>query len=402
MDKLIHGLWGCFFGVTVVIAIGSGVAYARSLRRIALNGFLSALASALYSAAFLGGLPVAEEQTQWAILGLITLLVSVLLAYLLFAILGFLQSPGLRQRIGVLLCVLLLAALLAGWLLPAKEFLISSTATACLLGLIALTAAVKKALGGDRLGWAVAFSICCMLVAVVSLGAIALDRQASTWRVYAVGAVAAILYMSTIAAAMWSRYYYLLELHKLMAYGPSYDPVTRMRTHQETGLMVGALFKSFRAKPQPLGVVALTIANLYALEQLYGAHAVNYAFFVCAGRLRRTVPGKVEMGRLGKEGFVLVMPNCSESAHLINLARDIQTHLCKPIAIKNSSELEAQGTIWEAEIGVGVLLVFSPESRGSDTVSKAYRMSRTAISYVSRIAWFDHSSGETIELPQMR
>ena len=37
MDKLAIGLWGCFFGVVVVILTGSALAYARALRRIALN-----------------------------------------------------------------------------------------------------------------------------------------------------------------------------------------------------------------------------------------------------------------------------------------------------------------------------------------------------------------------------
>lgn len=399
MEKLAIGLWGCFFGVAAVILVGAGFAYARSLRRIAMNAALAALASALYVAVFLVGLPIADEKTQPAILALITLLVSGLLTYLLFAVLGFLKSPAARQRVAVLLCLLLLIFLLIGWLLAARNFFILSTVAACLLGLVGLIAAIQKARNGDRLAWTVAFAIFCMLASIVSLGFVAFDRQGSSWRVYAASALAATFYLSTMALVMWSRYAYLMELHTLMAYGPSYDPVTRMRTHQETGVMVGAVFKNFRDKPQPLGIVALTIANLYALEQLYGVHAVNYAFYVCAGRLRRTVPSQIQMGRLGNEGFVLVMPHCIESAHLIDLAREIQVRLSKSFSIKNSDELEAQGTVWEAEIGVGVLMVSNPDSRGSDAISMAHRMSRTAISYASRIAWFDHTSGETVELP---
>ena len=166
--------------------------------------------------------------------------------------------------------------------------------------------------------------------------------------------------------------------------------------------MVGAVFKSFRDKPQPLGIVTLTIANLYTLEQLYGTHAVNHALFMCAARLRRTVPGHVEMGRLGTEGFVLVMPRCTESASLINLARAVQTRLRRPILLNTSRELETQGTVWEAEMGVGILMVSNPEVRGPEAISMAYRMSRTAISYASRIARFDQFSGETVELPDIR
>ena len=402
MDKLAIGLWGCFFGVVAVILTGSAFAYARNLRRIARNAALSAVASALYVVAFLGELPAAAAQEQAVFLALVTLAVSALLTYLLFAVLGFLQSAAIRQRVALVLGGVLLVVLVMGWLLPARTFFMLSTAAACLLGLVALGASLKKAFKGDRLAWAVVFAICCMLVALMGLSAIALDRSQSLWPLHAISALAATLYMSIMATVLWSRYAYLIELNKLMSYGPSYDPVTRMRSHQETGQMVGAVFKSFRDKPQPLGIVALTIANLYALEKLYSAHAVNHALFICAGRLRRTVPGHVEMGRLGNEGFVLVMPHCTESASLIDLARAVEMRLRRPLSLKTSRELETQGTVWVAEVGVGVLTVSNPEVRGSDAISMAYRMSRTAVSYASRIAWFDHSSGETVELPDHR
>ena len=397
MDKLAIGLWGCFFGAVTVILLGSAFAYARSLHRIAMNATLSAASSDLYVAVFLGGLPVGDEQAQAQGLAVVALAVSGVLTYLVFAVLGFFKSTAMRLRALALLCVLLL-----GWLLPAKVLSVLSTSVACLLGLVALGATLKRAFNGDRLAWAVGFAICCMLVAMLGLSAIALDRHQSDWRLHAVSALASTLYMGTMAAVLWSRYAYLIELHKLMAYGPSYDPVTRMRSHLETGHMVGAVFKTFRDKPQPMGIVAMTIANLYTLEQLYGAPAVNHALFVCAGRLKRIVPGRVEMGRLAKEGFVLILPNCTDSAALIDLARNVQIRLRRPVSLNTSGEVETPGTVWAAELGMGVLMVSNPEARASDAISMAYRMSRTAISYASRIAWFDHSSGETVELPDTR
>jgi len=402
VEKIAIGLWGCFFGVVVVILTGSVFAYARSLRRIGFNAALSALASALYVAAYLGGLPKAYEQSEAVFLAWVTLAVSALLTYLLFAVLGVLKSAAMRKRAAVLLGAILLVVLWLGWLLSARALFILSVATACLLGLVALAGALQKAWKGDRLAWAMVFAISCMLVTLVGLNLIALDRSQSMWSLQAVSALAATSYMSIMAAVLWSRYAYLIELHKLMAYGPSYDPVTRMRSHQETGHMVGAVFKSFRDKPQPLGIVTLTIANLYSLEQLYGAHAVNHALFICAARLRRTVPGHVEMGRLGKEGFVLVMPHCKESASLIDLARVVQARLRRPVSLNTSRELETPGTLWAADVGVGVLMVSNPDVRGSDAIAMGYRMSHTALSYASRMAWFDHSSGETVELPDAR
>ncbi len=405
MDKIAIGLWGCFFGVVVGILTGSVFAYMRSLHRIALNAALSAVLSALYVAVFLGALPMADAQTLTISLALVTIAVSVVLTYLLFAVLGLTKSQRFRQRIMAGLSTLLLIALVWGWQLAPKDFLVLGTSVASLLGLVALATAIQKAWSGDRLAWAVVFAICCMLVALVGLSAIAYDRDGASWLLYAVSALAATLYMLTMASVLWSRYAYLIELHKLLAYGPSYDPVTRMRSHAETGQMVGAVFKSFRAKPQPMGILVLTIANLYSLEKLHGVRAVNHALFVTAARLRRIVPSQVEMGRLGSDGFVLVMQHCKQSASLIDLATAVESHLRRPVSLSTSREaarIETDSTVWVADIGVGVLMVSNPESRGSDAIAMGRRMSRTAISYPSRLAWFDESSGETVELPDNR
>ncbi len=405
IDKLAIGLWGCFFGVVMGMLAGSVFAYTRGLRRIALNAAMSALVSAMYVATFLGALPIRDVQTFTVFLALVTLVVAVVLTYLLFAVLGLTKAKRPRRRTLAALGVLLLLALGSGWVLAPKDFLILGTAVASLLGLLALSVAVKKAMSGDRLAWAVVLAICCMLAALVGLSAIAHAGDQASWSMHAVSALVATLYLVIMAAVLWSRYAYLIELHKLMAYGPSYDPVTRMRTNAEMGRMVGAAFKSFRAKPQPMGVVVLTIANLYALEKLHGAPAVNHALFVCAARLRRTSPSQLEMGRLGNDGFVLLMQNCRDSIGLIEVARAVEARLKRPVSLSTSREasrIETDSTVWVADIGVGVLVVSNPESRGSDAIAMARRMSRTAISYPSRIAWFDHSSGETVELPDNR
>jgi GGDEF domain-containing protein len=405
MQTIAIGLWGCFFGVVVGILAGSVFAYMRSLRRIARNAALSALASAFYVIAFLGLLPIHDERTLTVFLALVTLFVAVTLTYLLFALLGVTKQKRLRRRTLAALCVVLILALLWGRELSAKDFLILGTAVASLLGLIALGLAVRRALLGDRAAWAVTFGIGCMLTALVGLTAIAHAGKEASRSLLAFSALAATLYLVIMASVLWFRYAYLIELHKLLAYGPSYDPVTRMRSHFETDRMVGAAFKRFQAKPQPMGVMVLTIANLYALERLHGAQAVNHALFVCASRLRRTVPSQFEMGRLGTDGFVLVMPHCKESGILIELAKSLESRLRRPVALSTSRDaarLETDNTVWVADIGVGVLMVSNPESRGTDAIAMAHRMSRTAISYASRIAWFDHSSGETVELPDSR
>ena len=63
MEKLIFGLWGCFFGMTLVILAGAGLAFMHSLRRISLNAALTALLSAFFVIAFLDGLPISDADT---------------------------------------------------------------------------------------------------------------------------------------------------------------------------------------------------------------------------------------------------------------------------------------------------------------------------------------------------
>jgi GGDEF domain-containing protein len=402
MEKLAIALWGCYFGTVAWMLLGSVLAYARSLRRVAVNAALAALASGFFVLAFLGGLPISNADTMARFLAQVAGLVAVLLTYLLLAVLGVLKSGPVQQRVGLVLIGLGMAILGAGWMLQPQHALALGLATAGLLACVALAMSVRSVLRGDRLARLAAVGVFSMLVALAGLSWIALDREHAPWLVHAVSAAAATLYLSAMAWVLWARYAYLIELHKVMAYGPSYDPVTRLRSHSETGHLVGAVFKSFRKEPQPLGMMVISIANLYALEQLHGAAAINHALFVTAGRMRRVVPDYVEMGRLGHDGFLLMMRNCRDSGQLINLARRIQFKLSKPLVLNTNSDvtrLEAESTVWVASVGVSVLMISNPEVGGASALAMAKGMSLTAMSYASRIAWFDHGSGEIVELP---
>ena len=405
MEKLIYGLWGCFFCMTVVILVGSLVAYLHSLHRIAKNAALTAVMSAFYAVAFLGGLPKVDADTEMRFLAFLTVLTAGFLYYQFLLILGMLKKPGVKQQALSALLVLCPGTLILGWFLSAFQALAIGTLLSTLLGSFALVVTLRNAIKGERLAWVTVINVFCMLGAIAGFAWIALNRGKPLLTVHVITAVAATLYVASLAYVIWTRYAYLIELHEVMAHGPGYDPVTRMRSHQETGQIVGSIFEDFRNKPSPMGVVVLTIANLYALEQLHGAAAVNNAFFVCAGRLRRWVPRQVEMGRLGTDGFVLIMQNCTDSKRVINLALAVESRLRRSVALNTSrevSQLGAGNTVWVAEIGVGVLMITNPDSQGSDAIEMGKRMARTAVSYASHIAWFDHSSGETVELPDIR
>lgn len=416
MDKLAFGFWGVYFGTAALMLTASGLAFARSLHRISLNAALSATASSVFVVAFLGGLPIDDENTLARVLAHISMLVSGFLAYLLLSILGLLDSRKARLQTRLALTVLVLGVMAAGWLLPPVPSLALGLGFAATLGMLGLAASLRSVYRGYRLAWAAVLGVFFMLVAMLGLGWIALARGEEPWPVHAVSALAGTAYLVTMAAALWTRYSYLIELHQVMAMGPSYDPVTRMRSHHETGQMVGDIFRRRQSEPAavddalpaphrsgPLvGVLVVSIGNLYTLERLHGMAAVNHALFVCAGRLRRAVPAYVEMGRFSGDGFVLLLRDCNDSGQLIRLAHQVEARLSKSVVLNTSLDAarrESEQTRWQAEIGVGVLLVSDPAARASSVLAACKAMSRTAMSYASRVAWLDQTSGEAVELP---
>lgn len=434
MDKLAFGFWGVYFGTAALMLAGSALRFSRSLHRISLNAGLSATASSFFVLAFLGGVPIDDEDTLARVLAHIAMLVSGFLAYLLLSILGLLDSRKARLQTRLALTVLVLGVVAAGWLLQPVPSLALGLGFAVTLGVLALAVSLRSVYRGDRLAWAAVLGVFFMLVAMLGLGWIALMRGQEPWPVHAVSALAGTAYLVTMAVALWTRYSYLIELHQVMAMGPSYDPVTRMRSYTETGQMVGDIFRrqgddaagpaatraadaghrgkawatavnvppaTHRLGPQ-VGVMVVSIGNLYTLERLHGMAAVNHALFVCGGRLRRAVPAYVEMGRFSGDGFVLLLRDCNDSGQLIRLAHQVEKRLSRSVALNTSLDVarrDSGQTRWQAEIGIGVLLVSDPAARASSVLAACKAMSRTAMSYTSRVAWLDQASGEAVELP---
>ncbi|WP_395055253.1 GGDEF domain-containing protein [Polaromonas sp.] len=405
MDKLAYGFWGCYFGMTALMLAGSAMAFNRSLHRISLNAGLSATASGLFVLAFLGALPIPDPDTLSRVLAHVAIAASSALAYLLFSIVGALDDHQARRRAQCALAALALGGVALGWLLPAVRALAVGVGIAWWLGLVALGVALRSAWRGERLAWRAFFAVLFLLIVMIGLGLIALARGQVPWQVHAVSALAGTAYLTLMASALWVRYAYLIELNQIMAHGPSYDPVTRMRSHTETGQMIVNAFKHQRDQPMALGILFVSIGNLYALEKLHGTAAMNHALFVCAGRLRQVVPAQFESGRFGEDGFLLLLPECRDSGQLIKLAHRLGPRMAKAVTLNTSVDTtrrESEQTRWRADLGIGVLMVSDPAAKVSATLATARAMSCTAMSYASRVAWFDHASGEAVELPSPR
>jgi hypothetical protein len=86
---------------------------------------------------------------------------------------------------------------------------------------------------------------------------------------------------------------------------------------------------------------------------------------------------------------------------LARLARQIRKRLMRPVSLSTSrkvADLDAGGTDWVAEAGVGVLAA-GGRLRPSQAVATARDMARTAWTYPSRLAWYDQAAGEIAEMP---
>ena len=401
MDALSIGFWGGFFGTVALMLAGSLAAFARSLHRVALTAALSAVVSALFVAAYLGWLPISDPSVEARMLAHMAVLISVVLGLMLLAMLGQLRHPATARKVRGAMAALGLAVLCAGWLLDPTQSLALSSLMAFGIGASMLLAGIRSAQRGDRLAWVAVSGVTCMLVAVGGLSWIALNRDGVPWPVHAVSAVAGMAYMSTMAVALWIRYSYLIELREVVTHGASYDPITRMRSHAETGQMVGlAFFRQHQDPTQAVGVIVISIGNLYSLENLHGRATLNHALFVCAGRLRRCVPAEVEMGRLGDDGFLLLARHTDDRARLVQLGRVVAERLSRPVALSTSAapaDLESGQAHWVAQVGVGIL-VTTAVVRPSVAVAMARAMSRTAWSYASRVAWHDEATGRIAEV----
>jgi GGDEF domain-containing protein len=398
MDNLAAGFWGAFFCTATLMLVISLTAFFRSHRKVALMAGLTSLFSAAFVIAYLGWLPL-QEATEARVLAHVAVITSVTLALMLMSTMGMLRQASVGRPGVAALLIAGAIVLVAGWSLEPAQSLALSSVLAFGIGSAMLVTAASGARRGDRAGWTAVAGILFMLIAIAGLSSIALTRTRE-WPVHAISAVAGVAYLCVIATVLWARYSYLLELSEVLAHGPSYDPVTRMRSHSETGQMVGDVFFSRNAEARPIGVIAICIANLYALENLHGRAAFNHALFVCAGRLRRCVPQNVEMGRLGEDGFLLLVPHAADVHRLARLAAQIRDRLSRPVSVSTSRDpagLEAAGTAWIADLGVGVLGT-STQVRPAQAVATARAMARTAWSYGTRIAFFDQAVGQIAEL----
>lgn len=394
--------WGAFFGTVLLMLVGALAAFVQSHHRVALAAALSALVSGLFVVSYLGWLPVRDPDGEARLLAHIGIFSATMLGLMLLVELGLLRDRGGRRRVLAAMLATAAAAVAGSWMVQPRAALVLSSAMALAVAVTGLLFGIRSAQRGDRLAWVAVFSVASMLLSLGGVVWIALDRRGVPWPVHAASALAGMAYLAGIGAMLWQRYSYLIELREVRSQGPRYDPITRMQSSAATGLMVTQAFQRQAQHPtRPVLLIAVSIGNLYALENLHGRAALNHALFVCASRLRRCVPGDMEVGRLFDDAFLLVSRDARELERLVKLGRLLARRLSQPLTLAvgdGHSQAQEPRTEWAAQIGVGVMAT-TVHAQPSAAIAKVRDMSRTAWSFASRVAWHDQASDMIAELP---
>ena len=364
METVAVACWGAFFGTVSLLLAAALIAFSRSARRVAMSGSLSAVMSGLYVLVFLGWVPVNDPVVLQRLQAHTAAVCAAVLGLLLFWTLGELRDPRRAALANAVMALLAATVIGGGWLLPPAAALALSTGMEIVVVATAWSASLGSALRGARFGTLSVAGVSCMAVAITGLTWFAFAPEQVGWEGHFVTALAAIAFVSCMAGALWMRYSYLISLREAMVHGPSFDPVTRMRSHAETGAMVGDAFQH-ASRERPLGVIVVSIANLSALERLHGRSAYNHGLFICANRLRRVAPAGVELGRVGEDAFLLLLRNPGGGQAMGELAHLLAKRLSRPVSLGTSrdmADLENTNTWWVAEIGIGILMAL-PDMR---------------------------------------
>jgi GGDEF domain-containing protein len=394
--------WGAFFATVALMLVGALAAFARSHHRVALAAALTAILSAVFIGVHLVGLPLADRGTELRLVAHVGLVSAAMLQLMLMVDLGLLRDRESGRRLVAAVIAVVVLTIAISWMLTPSQAMLAGSSVSFAVAVAALVTAANGVWRGDRNAWPVLWGTLLLPACVAGVSWIALDPQAVPWRVHAVSALAGSAFLAGVGAMLWSRYSYLIELREVLSQGPRYDPITRMRTHAATAQMLVQTFMRQQASTRPVVLIAVSIGNLYALENLHGRAALNHALFVCASRVRRCVPAGTEVGRLFDDSFLLVSRDARHLDQLMKVGRRLAEHLSRPVNLHTSSDTDQAGakTQWAAQVGVG-LLATTAQAQPSVVVGKVRDMARTAWSFASHVAWLDQASETIAELPAL-
>lgn len=398
MEPLAAAFWGGFFTVAAFMLIVAAGAAATGLRRMATVAATFALLPALFICAYLGLLPIRNVDAQARFLTHLNVLGTIGLASQLLLVLRGYTKQEADQRLRLMLLATGCAVLGISWLLPPRAAFWLSVACAAAMAALLIALALIKAVRGNRSAWISVAGVSLALTSLISVAGLFAYPGKPPLALHALAATSSIAYVAIMGWALWTRYAYALELRQVLAQGPSFDPVTRLPSYAHAGKLVGSFLRS--GSTQPLGVLVVSLANLELLEQLHGRAAYNHALYVSAGRLRRSVPVGTQLGRVGEDGF-LVLLRTHDAELLKHTAAKVRRLLTQPIRLGaelDSAQANALKGEWTAEVGIGLTMRNEPDSAGH-AVATARALSRTALALTSRIVYAEGLNAPLQEVP---
>lgn len=394
MDPVAIGFWGGYFGIAVVAFFAGAIPWAQGLRRVAILTSAAPLLNGAYVVAALGWFPGGTD---------LNLRLQAALALHNSLALSALLLLMLRTRTWVWrawfasLGVVLVVAIVA-WNLDPRGGMLVSTGWAIACTIVALVMLFsRKALLHHRLAWLAVASVTSVSLGLVGTAWMAAIGPSVPWQAHAATAVVVGIHEVCMGLAIWSQLSHLAELQLVRDYGSGYDPVTRMRSLESAGNLINQAFAS--RGHGSVGAIVVTISNLQALEGLHGRAEHNQALFIMATRLRNGLPRGVQMGRLGPDVFLLLIRRAPSDAYLLDVARRVRDRLARPVTLGRGdrpSEVHLGAHEWVADFGIGVVNIVLEANRAA-ALNSARAMSRTALTYPSRIAQFSRDEGEVVE-----
>ncbi|MDP3136785.1 MAG: diguanylate cyclase [Burkholderiaceae bacterium] len=389
--------WGGYLGIATLLLAGSLLTYLLTRIRASLEFGVGVVVATLYIIVQLGwptDLDVESHERLGATLGLAG---AAFLGGLLSRLLRVERSERRLQRASYAVVVLGMVLMVVSLFMDARSalWLAAFGVTGC--GALGILVCLLAAWYGDRLARLIALAAVCLTVGSAALAWIALNQGDVPSSVHGLTAVAASLYLSLLAWAAWLRHRYRVELRMALRNSQVYDPLTRLASSVGIAKVLAAALEHSVKSHTSVGVICISVPNLHALMGLHGPDFVNHALFVLASRLKVASAAGDTVGRFGKDGFMLVATRPHNIRRFYKRGPRMAAELRQPVNLgtANSPESSRLRIEWQAEVGVGVMLVQPGAYETGKVMSMGRSLAISALSFPGRVAAFD-PTGQTI------
>jgi diguanylate cyclase (GGDEF)-like protein len=273
------------------------------------------------------------------------------------ATIGLMQFLRTRQRDAIVqrglivaLC-LGLASMAAVWWPDGLQALESVAVAVTICALLAFWLVLRTALLGDRFAWAMAGACVAMLVAVMSLYAVALHVIDNNLVLQAVGSAAAASYLVGCAVAVWQRNAEYLRMRRALSMHREKDLLTQLWTGAGLIKRVDQTIARAHRNRKETVIICVEIFNAQQLRQELGHNGVEQVIFSIAARMRHSVGASTEVGRYDDTSFVVILEGTKNLGALRTLGFRLASAVRRPYLLNPNSTSPRE---FRADMGIGM------------------------------------------------